>query len=61
MDGEALTLGDIRTLCFVAVGFLGTTFFAWTNRPDNFLVEDDGNNSDSDEEERSVFSSSFQS
>ena len=59
MDGEALTLGDVRTLCFLVVGFLVATFFAWSDERNNFLMEDGGDNNDSDEEKRPIFSGSF--
>ena len=32
MDGVAFTLGDIRTLYFLAIGFLIATFFAWDQK-----------------------------
>ena len=54
MDGEALTLGDVRTLCFLV-----DAFFAWADERNNFLMEDGGNNNDSDEEKRSIFFGSF--
>ena len=42
MDREALTFGDVRTFYFLVVGFLGSTFLAWANKHDNFLMEGNG-------------------
>ena len=59
MDGEALTLGDVRTLCFLVVGFLVAAFFVWADELNYFLREDGGDNNDSDKEKMSIFSGSF--
>ena len=59
MDGEALTLGDVRTLCFLVVGFLVAAFFAWADELNDFLMEDGGDNNNSDKEKMSIFSGSF--
>ena len=56
MDREALTLGDVQTLCFLVVGFLVAAFFVWADELNDFLMEDGGNNNDSDKEKMSIFS-----
>ena len=59
MDGEALTLGDIRILCFLAIGFLIAAFFAWAKKRDDFLMEGGGDDRDSEEDENPLFSGLF--
>ena len=60
MDGVAFTLGAIRTLCFLAIGFLTATFFAWSKKQDEFLMDGGGDDRDSKEDENPLFYGSFQ-
>ena len=60
MDGEALTFGDVQTVYFWAVGFLGSTFLAWANKQDNFLMEGNGGGWESINDVDPLFSGLFQ-
>ena len=42
MDGEAITYGNIQTLCFLAVGFLNAAFLHCDISRDDFLMEYNG-------------------
>ena len=59
MDGEALTLEDVCTLCFLVTGFLVAAFFAWFDSLDNFLVAGGGDGRDSEEDMNPLFNGSF--
>ena len=61
MDGEALTLGDIQTFCFLAVDFFGVAFFDLVERLKDFIVEGEGGTCDLEDEEEPFFSGSFKS
>ena len=60
MDGETLTLGDIWTFCFLAIGFLVVASFAWVDSRDEFLVLGGGDGRDSKEDVNPLFFGSFQ-
>ena len=61
MDGEALTLGDVYTCCFLGVSFLMSDFFASANSRDNFLMEGGGDGRHSKEDVNTLFFGLFQS
>ena len=60
MDGKALTLEDVCTLCFLVASFLVASFFAWFEHLEGFHVVGGGDSRDSEEEVNPLFSCSFQ-